>query len=89
VHSPTGSDHLALVLDVPITIAARLGSRVMTLREVLELGPEAVIELDRDAGGPVDVLAKERLVARGEIVAVDESYGVRITELVDPAAWTS
>ncbi len=77
------SDRLGIVSNVEIEIAARLGTRRMTLKEILALGPNAVIELDRPAGAPVDVLANDRLIARGEIVAVDESFGVRITELVE------
>lgn len=76
-------ERFAVVLNVPIELTARLGSRRMTLREILALGPNAVVELDRPAGAAIDVLANDRLVARGEIVAVDETFGVRITELVE------
>jgi flagellar motor switch protein FliN/FliY len=76
------TDNMSLVLGVTIAVTARLGTRRMALREVLELGPNAVIELDRVAGSPVDVLANDRLIARGDIVAVDGAYGIRITELI-------
>jgi flagellar motor switch protein FliN/FliY len=76
------TDNMSLVLGVTIAVTARLGTRRMALREVLELGPNAIIELDRVAGSPVDVLANDRLIARGDIVAVDGAYGIRITELI-------
>lgn len=66
---------------VPLELVAVLGSRRLRLRELLELGEGSVLLLDRAANEPIEVLAGGTLVARGEIVAVDEHFGVRITEL--------
>lgn len=75
-------DHFELLRNVPLQITAELGRCKMLVREVLSLGAGSVVELDRLAGGPVDVLINDKLVARGEVVAVDENFGVRITEVV-------
>ncbi len=71
-----------LLLNVSLALSAELGRRTLRLGELLKLGPGSVIDLDRRADAPVDLLVNGRLVARGEIVAVDERYGVRITEVV-------
>jgi flagellar motor switch protein FliN len=76
---------LALLLDVELTMTLRFGGRRMLLREILELGPGAVVELDRKLQEPVDMLLDGRLVARGEVVVMDGNYGVRVTEIL-PAA---
>jgi flagellar motor switch protein FliN/FliY len=71
-----------LLLNVSLALSAELGRRTMRLGELLKLGPGSVLDLDRRADAPVDLLVNGRLIARGEIVAVDERYGVRITEVV-------
>ncbi len=76
------SANLDVLMHVPLQITAELGKCRMSVEEVLKLGTGSIIELDRLAGGPVDLLVNERLVARGEVVAVDENFGVRITELI-------
>jgi flagellar motor switch protein FliN/FliY len=76
---------LALLMDVELAITVRFGSRRLLLREVLDLNPGAVIDLDRQVQEPVDVLLDGRLVARGEVVVLDGNYGVRVTE-VAPAS---
>ena len=63
-------------------VTAELGRRRMTVRDLLSLTPGAVIELDRAAGSPVDVLVNGTLVARGEVVVIDEEFGVRISEII-------
>jgi flagellar motor switch protein FliN/FliY len=63
-------------------VTAELGRTRLLLREVLDLAPGSVIELDRAAGSPVDVLVNSTLIARGEVVVIDEEFGVRITEVV-------
>ncbi|MBE3590232.1 MAG: flagellar motor switch protein FliN [Firmicutes bacterium] len=75
---------LEIVMDVPLEVTVELGRTHQRVRDVLELGPGAVIELDRMAGEPVDVLVNGRLVAKGEVVVVDEAFGVRITEILSP-----
>jgi len=72
-----------VVLNVPLTVSAELGTCVLAMRDVLRLGAGAIVELDRDAGAPVDLRVNDKLIARGEVVAVDGRFGVRITELVD------
>jgi flagellar motor switch protein FliN/FliY len=73
---------LTVLMNVPLHLTAELGRRQMLVSEVLGLGAGSIVELDRLAGDPVDVLIAGRLIARGEIVAVAENFGVRITELV-------
>lgn len=74
--------NLDVLLHVPLSITAELGTCKMSVAEVLKLGAGSIIELDRLAGGPVDLLCNDKLIARGEVVAVDENFGVRITELI-------
>ena len=74
--------NLDVLMHVPLTVTAELGTSKMSVSEVLKLGTGSIIELDRLAGGPVDLLVNNKLIARGEVVAVDENFGVRITELI-------
>jgi flagellar motor switch protein FliN/FliY len=76
---PTG---LELLHDVEMGVTAELGRTRMLVREVLDLVPGSVIELDRAAGSPVDVLVNGTLIARGEVVVIDEEFGIRITEVL-------
>jgi flagellar motor switch protein FliN/FliY len=73
---------LSLLSDVEMGVTAELGRRRMTVRELLGLTPGSVIELDRAAGTPVDVLVNGTLIARGEVVVIDEEFGIRIAEIV-------
>jgi flagellar motor switch protein FliN/FliY len=73
---------LQLLHEVPMAVTVQLGSTRMTVRELLALTPGSVVELDRAAGSPVDVLVNGTLLARGEVVVVDEEYAVRISEIV-------
>lgn len=75
---------LAPVLDVPVELTVEIGRTTMTIRETLALGPGSVIPLDKVAGEPVDLLVNGRRIARGEVVAVDEEFGLRVTEVVSP-----
>ena len=77
---------LHLLRDVEMGISVELGRTRMTVQDVLGLAPGAVIELDRPAGAPVDVLVNGTLMARGEVVVVDEEFAVRVTEVVGPEA---
>jgi flagellar motor switch protein FliN/FliY len=74
--------NIEVLMHVPLQITAELGTSKMTVSEVLKLGTGSIIELERLAGGPVDLLVNNKLIARGEVVAVDENFGVRITELI-------
>ena len=73
---------LELLHDVEMEVTAELGRTRMSVRELLSLAPGTVIELDRLAGGPADLLVNGRLIARGEVVVIDENFGIRITEIV-------
>ena len=75
---------LRLLHDVEMTLTAEIGRTRLPVRQVLDLVPGTVLELDRAAGAPADVMVNGRLVARGEVVVVDEDYGIRITEIVSP-----
>lgn len=77
------SNNLDLLMNVPLTVTAELGSCKMLVKDILKLGTGSVVELDRLAGGPVDLLVNDRLVARGEVVAIDDNFGVRVTELIE------
>ena len=75
---------LDLLLDVELAVTLRFGGRRLLLREVLDLNPGSVVELDRQVQEPVDVLLDGRVVARGEIVVIDSNYGLRVTEVAPP-----
>ncbi|MCU1374439.1 MAG: flagellar motor switch protein FliN [Actinomycetia bacterium] len=83
-HAPSSiTGHpLELLSDVELGVTVELGRTRMLLREILQLAPGSVIELDRAAGGPVDLLVNNTLIARGEVVVIDEEFGIRITEVV-------
>ena len=74
--------NLDLLMNVPLQVTAELGKCKMAVSEILKLGTGSIVELDRLAGGPVDLLVNNKLVARGEVVAIDENFGVRVTELI-------
>ena len=67
-----------------MSVTVELGRSSLSVEEVLALGPGSVVELDKLAGEPVDVLVNGRLIARGEVVVVDENFGVRVTEIASP-----
>jgi len=78
-------ESLDLLADVEMGVTAELGRTRMTVRDLLALAPGSVVELDRVAGSPVDLLVNGTLIARGEVVVVDDEFGVRITEIVSVA----
>jgi flagellar motor switch protein FliN/FliY len=73
---------LAPVFDVPVNISAVLGRTSLSVAQLLKLGPGAVLELDRKVGEAIDIYVNNRLVARGEVVVVDERLGVTMTEII-------
>lgn len=77
--------NIDLILDVQLRVTVELGRKLMSVRDILALGPGSVVELDKVAGEPVDVLVNDRLVATGEVVVADDNFGVRITDIVNPA----
>lgn len=81
-----GSERLDLLSNVEMDVTAELGRTRMTVRELLSLTPGVVVELDRMAGSPIDLFVNGTLIARGEVVVIDEEFGVRITEIVTPGA---
>lgn len=84
IEPATGSG-IDLLLDVVLKVNVELGRSSLPVRDILALGPGSVVELDRLAGEPVDVFLNATLIARGEVVVVDERFGVRVTEIVTPA----
>jgi flagellar motor switch protein FliN/FliY len=83
--SASGGRRLEMLHDVSMELTAELGRARMTVRELLALQPGTVVELDRLAGSPADLLVNGRLIARGEVVVVDEDYALKITELLSGA----
>lgn len=81
--NPENGRNLDLLMSVPLKITAELGTCKMLVEDILKLGTGSIVALDRLAGGPVDLLVNDRLVARGEVVAIDEKFGVRVTELIE------
>ena len=77
---------LAQILDVPVTVSAVLGHVRLPVNELLKIVPGTVLELDRKVGEAIDILVNDRLVARGEVVLVDDRLGVTMTEIVRPAS---
>lgn len=80
-----GQKNLDLLLDVEIPIAVEVGRTQMSLEDILQLVPGSVVALDKKAEEPVDLRVNGKLVARGEVVLVDDTYGLRITQIVDAA----
>jgi flagellar motor switch protein FliN/FliY len=74
-----------LLMDVEMDVTAELGRARMTVRALLDLEPGSIVELDRMAGSPVDLLVNGRLIARGEVVVIDEEFALRVTEIVASA----
>jgi flagellar motor switch protein FliN/FliY len=73
-----------LLLDVTLPISIELGRTAMSISDILGLGPGSVVELEKLAGEPVDLLVNNKLIARGEVVVVDENFGIRITSMISP-----
>ena len=82
-----GSDELNLdvILDIPVTISMEIGQTKINIRNLLQLNQGSVIELDRLAGEPLDVLVNGTLIAHGEVVVVNEKFGIRLTDVISPA----
>lgn len=82
---PAGSgNNLELLMDVPLQVTVELGRTNKMVKEVLALGPGSVLELDKLAGEPVDILVNEKPIAKGEVVVIDENFGIRVTEILAP-----
>ncbi|HAK74742.1 MAG TPA: flagellar motor switch phosphatase FliY [Sporomusaceae bacterium] len=81
---PVIDPNIALIMDVPLQVTVELGRTRKLIREILELSPGSVVELDKLAGEPVDILVNGKLIAKGEVVVIDENFGVRVTDIVSP-----
>ncbi|MCX7821240.1 MAG: flagellar motor switch protein FliN [Brevinematales bacterium] len=79
-----GMGNIALLLDVPMRVTVELGRTEMTIKEILGLGEGSIIELNKLAGEPVDILVNDKLIAQGEVVVIDENFAVRVTKIVTP-----
>ena len=90
--SPSGSGSLTqdetknldLILDIPLTVTVELGRSKLLINDLLQLGQGSVIELTKLVGEPLEVLVNNKLVARGEVVVVNDKFGVRLTDIVSP-----
>lgn len=84
----SGSDddiNMDVILDIPVKLSMEIGSTSVNIRSLLQLNQGSVIELDRMAGEPLDVLVNGTLIAHGEVVVVNEKFGIRLTDVVSPA----
>ena len=82
---PATEVNLNMVLDVPVTIAMEIGRTRIPIRNLLQLNQGSVVELDRLAGEPLDVLVNGTLIAHGEVVVVNEKFGIRLTDVISPS----
>jgi flagellar motor switch protein FliN/FliY len=76
---------LNFILDIPLLLTVELGRSRMLISELLQLGQGSVVEVTKPAGEPMDVYVNQRLIARGEVVVVNEKFGIRLTDIVSPA----
>ena len=77
-----GNQNIGLIMDVPLEVTVELGRTKKSISEILDFAPGTIIELDRIAGEPIDVLVNGKFVAKGEVVVIEESFGVRVTEII-------
>lgn len=82
--SPEQISNISLLMDVPMQLTVELGRTKMLVKEILGLGEGSIIELDKLAGEPVDLLVNNKLIAKGEVVVIDENFGVRVTDIINP-----
>lgn len=80
-----GAKNIDFILDIPMSVAVYVGSTKMAIRDLLQLAQGSVIELDKLAGEPMEVMVNNKLVARGEVVVVNEKFGIRLTDVVSAA----
>ena len=84
-NTASGEVNLDAILDVPVTIAMEIGRTRINIRNLLQLNQGSVVELDRLAGEPMDVLVNGTLIAQGEVVVVNDKFGIRLTDVISPA----
>jgi flagellar motor switch protein FliN len=86
LNAPSSDDmNLNMILDVPVTIAMEIGRSKISIRNLLQLNQGSVVELDRLAGEPLDVMVNGTLIAHGEVVVVNEKFGIRLTDVISPS----
>ncbi|HEX4586006.1 MAG TPA: flagellar motor switch protein FliN [Burkholderiaceae bacterium] len=83
--APEGAQDLDLILDIPVNLTVELGRTKIPIKHILQLAQGSVIELDALAGEPMDVLVNGCLIAQGEVVVVNEKFGIRLTDIVTPS----
>lgn len=81
----TINGNIEMLLDIPLEVSVELGRTKIAIRDMIQLGPGSIIELDKLIGEPVDLLVNDNLIAKGEVVVFDENFGIRITDIVTPA----
>jgi flagellar motor switch protein FliN/FliY len=81
----TAAIDIDFILDIPLTVTVELGRARMLIGELLQLGQGSIVELAKFAGEPMDVFINQRLIAKGEVVVVNEKFGIRLTDIVSPA----
>ncbi|WP_420827349.1 flagellar motor switch protein FliN [Halochromatium glycolicum] len=81
----TESRDLEMILDIPVRLSVELGRTKVTIKQLLEMAQGSVVELDGLAGEPMDILINGYLIAQGEVVVVEDKYGIRITEIISPS----
>jgi flagellar motor switch protein FliN/FliY len=74
--------NLSVLLDIPIQVTVELGGCSLPMKEILQLTPGSVVQLDKVANAPVDLYVNDKLFARGEVVAVEDHYGIKVTEII-------
>ena len=77
-------ENIGIIMDVPLEVTVELGRTRKKIKEILEFSPGTIVELDKLAGEPIDVLVNGKFVAKGEVVVIDEKFGIRITDIVNP-----
>lgn len=77
------SEELEVILDIPVTVSMEIGRTLITIHDLLRLNKGSVVELDRVAGDPLDIFVNQTLIARGEVVVVNDKFGLRITEIIN------
>src|SRR5881394_3426805 len=79
-----GVHSLDFILDIPLKVTVELGRTRMSVRDILQLAQGSVVELSKFAGEPLEVLVNDKLIARGEVVVVNEKFGIRLTDIISP-----
>lgn len=82
---PAGQGDVDMIMDIPVQLSVELGRTRLTIKNILQLGQGSVVELDGLAGEPMDIFVNGYLIAQGEVVVVDDKYGIRITDIITPS----